>query len=329
MVRQIALLHAVALVLSVGSASANDTTAALTTGGLVFGKTADIEMRAEDLSISKQQIVVRYRFFNRSSADQTVTVAFPMPEVEWKDSTAISIPDEQADNFLDFRTSVDGAPVQAQIEQKAFVDGRDVTQRLVALGVPLMPSAKKTQAALEALPPDVQKKLIAEKIIRPDDFDAGKGMEHHLSPEWSVKTTYYWRQTFPAGRELNVEHRYRPSVGGSVQTSVNAPNTPEEAREYELFCPDAAFKSGVAALTRRNKNAPPGEQRIAYVLTTGANWAGPIGDYRLTVDKGSTKALISFCETGVRKVGPTTFEVRHSNFTPTRDLRILIVNGLE
>jgi hypothetical protein len=61
------------------------------------------------------------------------------------------------------------------------------------------------------------------------------------------------------------------------------------------------------------------------VLTTGANWAGPIGDFRLMVDKGESDSLVSFCADGVKKTGPTTFEVRHANFTPTRDLEILIL----
>ena len=46
---------------------------------------------------------------------------------------------------------------------------------------------------------------------------------------------------------------------------------------------------------------------------------------RLTVDKGRPDALVSFCETGVKKIGPTTFEVRRQNFMPTRDIDIMIV----
>ncbi len=43
------------------------------------------------------------------------------------------------------------------------------------------------------------------------------------------------------------------------------------------------------------------------------------------VDKGSPRNLVSFCETGVRRIGPTQFEVRHHNWRPTRDLQVLIV----
>ena len=42
------------LLLATGPVYANDSTAELATGGLVFTKTADIEMRSEDLSISEK-----------------------------------------------------------------------------------------------------------------------------------------------------------------------------------------------------------------------------------------------------------------------------------
>lgn len=318
---------ACAALLSSAPAFANDTSAALTAGGLVFGKANDIEMRSEDLSISEKEIVVRYRFFNRASADQTILVAFPMPGVDWSDANNISVPDDEADNFLHFRTTVDGVAVKAQVEQKAIVEGRDVAGRLQALNIPLMPRAKRTHTALDALPTDVWKKLEAEKIVRPDDYDAGKGMEHHVAPMWTLKQTWFWKQTFPAGREIAIEHRYTPSVGATVQTSVLSRDADAETRrEYRTrFCVDKDFVNGVQAMARRNGGNPPPEYRISYVLTTGANWAGPIGDYRLTVDKGRPDALVSFCETGMQKIGPTTFEVRHQNFTPTRDIDIMIV----
>ncbi len=324
-------LACIGVFVAAAPARANDTVAALTAGGLVFGKTSDIEMRAEDLSISEKEIVVRYRFFNRAASDQTVTIAFPMPDVDFSDVNNIAVPDEEADNFLDFRTTVDGVAVKADVEQKAVVAGKDVTARLKALAIPLMPRAKRTHAALDGLPKDRQKQLEAEKIVRADDFDQGKGMEHHIAPEWTLKQSWFWKQTCPAGREISIEHRYRPSVGATVQTSVNDKNADAETRrEYRTrFCADADFMKSVQAMTRRNKGTPPPEWRLSYVLTTGANWAGPIGDYRLTVDKGRPDALVSFCETGVKKTGPTTFEVRRRNFTPTRDIDIMIVRIAE
>ena len=69
------------------------------------------------------------------------------------------------------------------------------------------------------------------------------------------------------------------------------------------------------------------ETWLDYVLVTGANWSGPIRDFRLVVDKGSTDNLVAFCAEGVTRISPTQFEVRRTNYTPTRDLNVLILNG--
>ena len=65
-----------------GAALANDSSAELTTGGLVFVRNDNVEMQSEDLRISAKEIHVRYRFFNKSDKPVTVLVAFPMPEIK-------------------------------------------------------------------------------------------------------------------------------------------------------------------------------------------------------------------------------------------------------
>jgi hypothetical protein len=90
---------------------------------------------------------------------------------------------------------------------------------------------------------------------------------------------------------------------------------------------DAGFVAAAAKAQQKAKqsNGYVGEQRIDYILTTGANWAGPIADFTLTVDKGRPDNLISFCASGVKKLSPTQFQVHYTNFTPTADLAILIL----
>lgn len=47
------------------------------------------------------------------------------------------------------------------------------------------------------------------------------------------------------------------------------------------------------------------------------------------VDKGHPANLVSFCAEGVRRIGPTQFEVRRTNWRPDRDLRILIARRID
>jgi len=313
-----------------GSAGANDSTAELAAGGLVLTRNAAIEMRAEDLYISAKAVRVRYRFANTSDHDVTVTVAFPMPDVTTEGvDDMISIPVESATNFLGFSTLVDGKPVAAKMEQKAIKKGVDRTAYLRGLGVPLAPHLAATNAVLDRLPKAVQDELVRLELAVPDDYDAGKGPEHHLDAAWTLKTTFYWTQTFPAGRELVVQHRYKPSVGESAGTSWGSTYFASDAAYAERrahYCVDDAFIAAATRARRPGDISPPmTEQRIEYVLTTGANWKAPIGDFRMVIDKGDPTSLISFCGEGVRKIGPTTFEVRHANYTPARDVSVVIL----
>jgi hypothetical protein len=310
---------------------ANDSTAELTTGGLVLAKSPSVEMRSEDLFVSEKEIRVRYRFFN--AEDVTATVAFPMPDVVFDGpDTGIAIPTQNAENFLDFQTIADGKTVTAGLEQKIFVKGVDRTAQFKTLGVPFTAQFHEAAKALDGLSPEHQADLKALEAAIPDDYDVGKGMEHHLAPSWTLKSTYFWSQTFPAGREIVIEHHYRPSVGETSGNMLgsNYLQRAELERYQTTYCVDADFFKTAKGGKVKPENSgvaesPYFERRIAYVLTTAANWAKPIGDFHLIVDKGSPDSLVSFCADDVKKISATQFEIRHANFTPSRDLHVLIL----
>ena len=65
-----------------GTASANDSTAALGAGGLTLTRTEDIRMASEDLFIGKDEIRVSYSFVNESGKPITTRVAFPLPDLD-------------------------------------------------------------------------------------------------------------------------------------------------------------------------------------------------------------------------------------------------------
>lgn len=312
-------------------ALANDSSAELAAGGLILTQDADIEMRSEDLFISADKVVVKYRFLNTARADKTIRVAFPMPDVEFSESPMGRV-SEDPENLLDFVTTVDGRRVAAEVEQKALQGDKDVTARLRALGIPLAPHLESTWKALDALPQAVREELERDELVFMQEYDQGQGMEKHLFPRWRMTTIYHWEQTFPAGRELAVEHRYTPGTGGSAGTMIEAPyhptNDPEYAAYLQRFCVDGDFLAGVRRrMAAQHAEYPPfHETRIAYVLKTGSNWAKPIGHFRLVVDKGAPENLVSFCATGVRKIAPTQFEVVRENYRPDRDLDILILH---
>jgi hypothetical protein len=305
-------------------AIANDTTAELATGGLVLTKNSDIIMRAERLFISMTEVRVRYVFFNKSDKDISSTIAFPMPDIRGDAVTDIAVPTADPQNILGFSVISAGRAVNARVEQKVFANGVDQTEVLRRLGIPLAPHVESTHNALDKLPRKEWTHLVNLGLA-----DPGTAMKEHLFPRWTLKTTYFWQETFPARRRLVAEHRYRPSVGSSVVTMLGNPDPAIEslASYQRKYCVDADFVDTVTRARRAadSKYAPFTERRIEYILTTGANWAGPIGSFTLVVDKGSSQNLVSFCANGVKKISPTQFEVRKRNFIPKSDLSILFL----
>jgi len=76
-----------------------------------------------------------------------------------------------------------------------------------------------------------------------------------------------------------------------------------------------------------NKSGPRPYQALSYILTTGANWAKPITNFKLTVERNPNE-LVSFCWKGkgkVKKIGATTFEIKESNFVPTHDFDVAFI----
>lgn len=331
-----ALVALILFAVPVERARANDSTAGLAAGGLVLTKSADIEMRSEDLYISKEAVRVAYSFVNTSPKDLTVTVAFPLPDIDingYDDN--IDLPVESATDFLGFTTLVEGKPVKMQVEQKALVNGVDYTAVLKTHHVPLAAQLQATADAVGRLPRAAQDELVKDGLASADSYDdgTGHGVQRHVVVHWTVKTTFYWTQTFPAGRPLAVEHRYTPSVGSFVSTNLIDPSNGADADEAKAaaderrtYCVDDNLFSTVAASFAGHPNALPYyDNYIDYVLVTGANWKLPIGDFRMTIDKGSPANLVSFCGKGVVKTGPTTFEVHYANFTPTSDVKVLLL----
>src|SRR6185437_14196398 len=124
------------------------------------------------------------------------------------------------------------------------------------------------------------------------------------------------------------------SVGGTVATTFLAPPSGGEDRGAEYrkkYCTDDDFVRAMRKSLKDPKDsysAPYVENWMSYVWSTGANWNGPIHDFHLTIDKGDPKALVSFCWDGkVEKSGPTTFEMRATDFSPPQDheLEILLL----
>lgn len=306
-------------------ARANDSEAAVGLGGIELVENRQVSMDSEDLYISEQEVRVRYRYTNHSDRDLELTISFPLPPIRARDEEQYgytAIPDFSQ---LKFETTVNGQPVKLQLVKRAEVDGHDVTDQLAQLGWPLdwIDGSGETPAFVEKLSAAEQAAYATKGLLR--TTESGE-----ILPTWDVVVHVTRKQVFPAHRTVDVTHRYAPMVGGSVAGTLFPAMRKDYPEHLKTYCIDrgflAAFDRKVAA-RMKDPEAPMayGETWISYVLSSGRNWRGPIGDFRLVVDKGKPQNLVSFCMDGVRKISPTQFEVRRRNFEPRGDLEILIV----
>lgn len=311
---------------------ANDSAVELAIGGVTFTQSQDVSMEEEVLTITPETVTVLYRFLNETQAPVTLTVGFPLPELDLSQQDVLyAIPGNDPVNFVDFKTKVDGKAIKFEVVQKARLDAKDVTAAIRGTGLPILLFGGDVQTRIAALPPETRDKLINDGLLIPTGSNE-KG-EQIFGPAWSAATYFTRKQVFPAGQAVTVEHRYKTSLGASQDTILRKALRTSDGMAEELdryrkdYCLPADFFGGLDKLAGGDPANSAGlqERRIDYVLKTGANWAGPIKSFRLIVDKGRVDRLVSFCFDNVKKISPTAFEARLENFVPTQDLKILLI----
>jgi hypothetical protein len=326
-------------------ASANDGFGGMSSTGLTFSETDAVAMEEEDLFIGLDRIKVDYVFRNVTDDDVTGEVIFPLPPLSLgylMDSDWNLPEDRDRENLLNFKAVVDGQEVPVAIDRLAVIPppseedqplslqydtpGRDVTADLERLGIPLSLDQYKVVEALQGL--DAAAKAEATKLGLADFGDDGAS-PGYVYPNWSVVLRYHWTQTFPAGQIVKISHEYENRSPGSLYGWSDPPED-YAAAEVAQYCIDAGTSKAMEkALNWTGKDGQVYSGGwavyIGYVLRTANSWSGPIGKFRLTIDKGKPGNVVSLCADGIRKTGPTTFVMEKTDYVPVRDLEILVV----
>lgn len=89
------------------------------------------------------------------------------------------------------------------------------------------------------------------------------------SPHWRAHATYYWEQTFPAGKTVEVSHSYTPVPG----ISFYGEHVTGDAGLKNTYCIDKDFARSAKRLMAKH---PDGLMReLHYILTSASNlWCG-------------------------------------------------------
>lgn len=294
-------------------AAANDSIGYVATGGVQYLKNKNIQMLSEDLFISKKIIKVDYQFKNLSNQDVAETVLFPLPKVENFFESDFADTEKLLKSF---KVQVNGKSIQPEMHVRTFIQKDektapiDMTDSFKQCGFTekdLLNPWSRQNYEYETFEHKLRncKNAELQKVLSKDSNEV---------ISWSSQVIYSWKQTFKANALTRVQHQYAPLVGGSVALY------PEE--DNKTYCMDQNFKAGL----RKAKSQHAPYQALGYILTTGANWAKPIQDFKLTIERDANE-LVSFCWAGkVKKLNDTQFQMTEKNFVPKQDLGIIFVS---
>src|SRR5262249_24299586 len=149
-------------------------------------------------------------------------VAFPLPDIDlWEFSeSALGTTLNETPNFVGFALKVDGKAIATEVEERAVLKGRDVTDLVRKAGLPVNSAGTDLYERLPKLPLASRKLLVGAGLL---EIWGAKGPDisgDEIHPKWTAKTKFWWHQRFPAGRKVVFEHRYQPVTGQSFFSAI-------------------------------------------------------------------------------------------------------------
>lgn len=275
--------------------------------GPIFTLPAGVSVERQEVHISFYSVRLAYVF--KSSTRQTVHFAFAMPDMPVDASPDIAALDEnskagglaadtQPANYLRLSVSVNGRKLPLAGHGRARLGGKDVTRQLLDAGVPLL-SGPDGDPIWRQLPPEKQTALEASGLMSGD------------SAQWTYQADFAW-DTILAPGETRVEASYAPLF--DYWSDINLDHFPEIATggsATRAYCIDDAVRRAFLSGKR-----PYELYTVTHLAAPSGGWRGPVGHYRLVVDKQHPTDLVAFCPLEAKKISPTRFEWTATNHTP-------------
>jgi hypothetical protein len=292
-------------------------------GGLQFEQTDKLRMERKDLYLSPHEVRVSYTFRNLTDHDVSGQIAFPMPTIdvgEMSETPHRFHKSTREGDIFDFHAEVNGQPVAAEYDVRATIkaaDGseKDVTDILrshkVSLVDPDDPGVEEDSELAMA-------KIFVNGVHGPGTLER---------PAWILRVLFGWTQVFPAQKEVRITHRYKPILGRRDHSTAFDPDVNDPSSFASEWCSDEAFARAVKTLPAEQHAKYVRASWLEYILKTGANWTGPIGKFRLEIDKAGAD-LLSLCPIPGLKLQRRgqSFVAETAQYVPTTDIKLLFVH---
>jgi hypothetical protein len=292
--------------------------APLAVGSLQMASNADLVVEKIDVAVTIDQVVVSYALRNKGAGDLSLAASIALPGLQMAaDSGEIwRLPAATPENPAGLSVAVDGAPIAARAEVKAYALGVDRQAEIKAAHLPLLPFAPEMDKAIGDLSPQSLAELSALGILSPrDPEEPGR----KISPDWTLEVVHSWRQALPAGKTTMLTVKYAPLKAEARYGKADALDL-EDLKDEACLSPQA-----IAAAQGRLKaaNSVLKAVEIALVNAPPLRWFDSPTP-TVSVQKPEREAIVGFC--GIDSKSADQPIVRGSEIggqDPT-DFRILI-----
>jgi Domain of unknown function (DUF4424) len=306
----LALVSAASALFSASAAA--DGSNELPAGGLAFAANPSIAIEQQDIQLSRDLITLTYALRNDAQSQQTIVIAFTLPEL---DTNAVSdgeviLPSADPANFVQFSPQVDGQAPSFRVEQRALALGLDVSDVLARHHIPLFPFAGASQGKLAELNASDRLDLLERGILKEDGSA--------VVAAWTLRTVAYWRQSLQAGQKINIAISYRPIAGVASYKAETLQSQRKRA------CLTAAQEAAIAKLPTEGGVAPT-LTSVGLLASNGGDQLGPARRMRILIEAGDQSTIVATCRDGLKRTGPTQLEWTATDHLLDEDLHVLFV----
>jgi Domain of unknown function (DUF4424) len=292
--------------------------APLAVGSLQMASNADLVIEKIDVAVTVDQVVVSYALRNKGAGDLSLAASIAMPGMQKAaDSGEIwRLPAATPENPVGLRIAVNGAPVAAQIEVKAYALGIDRQAEIKAAHLPLLPFAPEMDKAIAGLSPQSLAELASLGIVSPRDPEQP---DHKIGPDWTIEAIHSWRQALPAGKTTILTARYTPLKAEARYGKADALDL-EDLKDEACLTPQA-----IAAAQRQLRTASSALKAIEIALVNDP----PIRWFdsptpTVSVQKPAPDAIVGFCGIDSKSADQPIVRGSEIGGQDPRDFRILI-----
>lgn len=291
-----------------------------------------LQIERQEVTISLEQI--HNSFILANETQQEIVQTFVLP--------------------IAMHVSVDGQPIQLQHSTHAISNsGKDISKVLKSLGVPFDPTTALHTIDASPNRESIRNKLISLKLI-------DKGEE---TPNWRMKTEYFWRYQFAANSKSQITQSYKPSIidrslkikhaGGLIQTPVNAvkklysitvdwtlqeklsakklQSMLEQSNPQILkFCPQIEDYEAILNSESQvsSKSASVETKEVSYPYLVDDLVCAPVNKFTLKIQAPANMHALLCWDNEMKSSGKNTLIFEADNFAAQQNINILYVNKL-